>query len=107
MTADESVRAALRKMATTALRERSGEVTSSDPMVSLFYELMRDAVPPGELERIVVNVCIENTPVVFTNGYLARYAQDLADRLRAKEQASKEVNDDRNVRQLGPHDHDG
>lgn len=63
------------------LRERSGEFDSSDPLVSFLYELMRDRLPAGVVEQIVN----QSPPmrIQFTNGYLARYAQDIADRLRA------------------------
>lgn len=35
------------------LKERSGNVTSQDPLVSLLYSLMRDYCPPGVIENLV------------------------------------------------------
>jgi hypothetical protein len=59
--------------------ERSGKFTSRNPLVSFLYELMRDHVPPGVVEGILDDRgAIETT---FTNGWLARYAQDVARRL--------------------------
>lgn len=61
------------------LRERSGEINSTDAVVSFLYELMRDVVPPGKVEELVrlsTNVNIE-----YTNGWLAVYAKDLCYRL--------------------------
>lgn len=62
------------------LRERSGKVCSSDKLVSFLYELMRDHVLIGDVEQIVRNS--QETPVHFTNGYLAKYAEDIAARLK-------------------------
>jgi hypothetical protein len=62
-----------------ALFERSGEVTDWSPLVSFLYELMRDYVPPGVVEGILDDRGrIETT---FTNGWLANYAKDVAERL--------------------------
>lgn len=61
------------------LRLRSGEEISENPLVSFLYELMRDYVAPGVVERIVLNSPAKRTK--FSNGYLAQYAKDLAYRL--------------------------
>jgi len=63
------------------LTERSGEVTSDDPLVSFLYVLMRDYLPVGIAERLVEMHSYEET-TSFTNGYLANYAKDLATRLK-------------------------
>lgn len=63
------------------LKERSGEVTSDDPLVAFLYVLMRDYLPVGIAERLVEMHSYEET-TSFTNGYLANYAKDLATRLR-------------------------
>lgn len=65
------------------LSQRSGAVETEDPLVSFLYELMRDHIPPGKIEKI----CRESQitpggPHTLCNGHLARYAQDVADRLR-------------------------
>mgnify|MGYP001558408865 CR=1 FL=1 len=62
-----------------ALRERSGRVDATSKLVSFLYTLMRDHVTPGVVEVLVRDAQV--TPVEFTNGHLARYAQDIADRL--------------------------
>ena len=66
----------------TALRERSGSVRSDDPLVSFLYQLMRDHVAVGVVEGLMGDA--EKQPSVFTNGWLANYAKDLAERLRKK-----------------------
>jgi hypothetical protein len=63
-----------------ALYLRSGEEVSDDPLVSFLYDLMRDHVAPGIVERIVINSPAKRTK--FSNGYLAKYAKDLAYRLQ-------------------------
>jgi hypothetical protein len=67
-----------------ALRRRSGAISmTGDPLTSFIYELLRDHITPGKTERIVQQVVIESgREVVYTNGFLALYAKDLADRLR-------------------------
>lgn len=65
----------------SGLQERSGEVTSDDPLVSFLYLLMRDYLPVGIAERLVEMHSYEET-TSFTNGYLADYAKDLATRLK-------------------------
>jgi len=59
--------------------ERSGKVTSDDPLVGFLYLLMRDEVPVGTVARCAREL---TTPMTFTNGWLAEYAKDIAGRLR-------------------------
>lgn len=61
------------------MRERSGTISINSKLVSFLYELMRDHVPPGVLERIVQDS--QDPECLYTNGWLALYAQDLPDRL--------------------------
>lgn len=64
------------------LRKVSGAITYSDPLTSFFYQLIRDELPAGTVEKIVQGVVDE--PVegcLFTNGWLAQYANNLAERL--------------------------
>lgn len=69
-----------------ALYHRSGEEVSANPLVGFLYELMRDHVPPGVVERIVLNSPTRR--IKFSNGYLALYAKDVAYRLQnGKEEA--------------------
>lgn len=78
------------------LREASGTVTypASDWLTSFLYELMRDAAAPGKIETVVRHIEAEDHhgDNVYTNGWLAKYAKNLADRLRSeptKKMASK------------------
>jgi hypothetical protein len=63
------------------LRQRSGEVDSDDPLVSFLYGLMRDHLPATTVESLVV-ASPGYTTTLYTNGWLALYAKDLAARLR-------------------------
>ncbi len=67
---------------TTRLRKLSGEVIINSRLVSFLYMLMRDHLPCGEVEKLVQNDTDTFEDVTFTNGWLATYAQDLADRLK-------------------------
>ena len=65
------------------MRKRSGSVDSSSNLVGFIYVLARDHLTPGVIEKIMedqVEVS-RGKNVKFTNGYLARYAQDVASRL--------------------------
>ena len=68
------------------MRKKSGSVTDNRPLVSFLYELLRDHMPAGDVEIMLRHVEqeIPNLPVRFTNGYLAKYAKLLADRLTVK-----------------------
>lgn len=60
-------------------------VETKDPMVAFLYELMRDHVTPGKMEAVLMNttLCSGNkTTYTLSNGALAEYAADIADRLR-------------------------
>lgn len=64
------------------MRERSGEVDSDSLLVRFLYILMRDHVTAGVVESIMDDH-VENgeTLALFSNGWLASNAIDLADRL--------------------------
>jgi len=64
------------------MRQISGAQTSSDPLVSFLYGLIRDHLPAGTVERMVLDVEEELTTRLFSNGWLAQYAMNLADRLK-------------------------
>lgn len=68
------------------LREDSGSVDSDDPLLSTFYSLLRDFVHPGDLEKTVVDIerAVNKGDKVtqYTNGWLAKYAENLAVRIR-------------------------
>ena len=59
----------------------SGNVEDKRSMVSFLYELMRDHLPPGKVEEIVRHVLAEDYERRYCNGWLAQYAQSVADRL--------------------------
>lgn len=71
-----------------ATRVRSGEVNSDDSLVAFLYVLMRDHLTPGLVEEIILNHVAVGGPTPwsperqFTNGWLASYAKDVAERLR-------------------------
>lgn len=53
---------------------------------ALFYDLLRDASPAGDIERAVKEfevMCHELKPdkVLYTNAHLARYANELSERV--------------------------
>lgn len=60
--------------------EASGCFSTNDKLISFLYEIMRDHVPPGVVQKIVLNS--QETPASLTNGWLAQYAAYLADSLR-------------------------
>lgn len=63
-----------------ALRDRSGNVWDTRPLVGLLYDLLVRRVPAGDLEDLV-RESLGHKGFEFTNGWVARYAQDLAGRL--------------------------
>ena len=68
-----------------AIRKRSGEVSSGDPLVAFLYLLARDQLPMGVIEEIVGEDVLKEAPpreFRFSNGWLANWAKDLASRLK-------------------------
>lgn len=65
------------------LAERSGNVITTDPLVAFLYELMRDYVLPGDIEKLVRS-SPQGEIFRLTNGWLAAYAADIAVRLKPK-----------------------
>jgi hypothetical protein len=76
-------------MNTERMRKVSGAVTDDRLLVAFLYTLMRDAVTPGHIESIMLSLSNahnfnDKTPsnsILFTNGWLANYAKDIAQRL--------------------------
>lgn len=62
------------------VREASGAVNLDSKLASFLYSLMRDHLPTGIVEELVQEACVESK-VLYTNGWLALYAKNLADRL--------------------------
>jgi hypothetical protein len=72
------------KLLNARLRKRSGEVELEGRLISFLYELMRDHITPGQIEDIVRSIEISEamgTSIRYSNGWLAKYAADLASRL--------------------------
>lgn len=76
-----------------AMRIMSGKACDSGALVTFLYLLMRDSLPIGAVEQkaseatIAAERCVDEGPesaVQFTNGWLARYAKDMAYRLTRK-----------------------
>lgn len=69
------------------LRERSGKFETNDHVIAFLYILMRDHVTPGTVEYMMIQLEKEmwhidpRVLMELTNGYLAKYAKDVADRL--------------------------
>jgi len=65
------------------LRTLSGDVITSDKLVSFLYQLMSDHLSTGVVQKLVdtQKASVDNVDV-FTNGYLAEYAKYLAERLK-------------------------
>lgn len=63
----------------SALRDRSGGVKFGCALTSFLYELMRNTVTPGVVEKTVQSTSSGET--TYSNGWLAQYANDVAKRL--------------------------
>lgn len=68
------------KKHTDELRERSGHVVINSYLVGFLYTLMRDHVSIGDIEKLVRDSEDESV-CTYTNGWLAKYAEDIAIRL--------------------------
>ena len=68
------------------LRKRSGTIIDDTKIVAFLYELMRDYLPLADVETLVRRqMCIsKDNKATYTNGWLAEYAKDLANRLSDK-----------------------
>lgn len=60
------------------LIEDSGNIEYSDNLTSVFYQLLRDYIPAGQLEKVVREVAAEPEVRTYSNGFLAQYANNLA-----------------------------
>lgn len=71
-----------------SMRRRSGQINSQDLFVGFMYLLMRDHITPGTVEYMMIQLEKERwhiepvDEVEFTNGWLAKYAEDVVGRLR-------------------------
>lgn len=64
------------------LREASGTVTYSDPLTTFLYLLMRNDLPAGVVEKLVIEAVDSAEESTFTNGWLAHYAHNLSEELK-------------------------
>jgi hypothetical protein len=62
------------------IREVSGEVRSTSRLVSFLYSLMRDHLPCGVVEELVKGATPDKE-TLYSNGWLASYAEHLANRI--------------------------
>lgn len=62
------------------VREASGTVCSSDRLTHFLYLLMRDELSAGKVEKLVRESSSGQT--IYTNGWLAKYANYLSDELK-------------------------
>lgn len=63
------------------MRAASGRVDDDRPLVAFLYELVRDHVTTGTIEESIERCGRNTVGHQFTNGWLAQWAQDAADRL--------------------------
>lgn len=64
------------------LREASGEFNSKDKLTCFLYMLMRDGLPCGVVEGIMLKMADNGEePYEYCNGWLAQYADDIRKRL--------------------------
>lgn len=68
-----------------AMRKDSGSIKINSRLVGFLYDLMRDHLPPGIVEKLVQESEGESN-IVYTNGWLAQYAEYLANRLQEQVQ---------------------
>lgn len=68
------------------MREASGNKTTNRLLVAFLYILVRDVLTPGSIERILLTLRDRNDGegqpgLKLTNGWIADYAENIADRL--------------------------
>lgn len=69
------------------LREASGNMDSESKLIAFLYDLMRDHITPGAVEKLLR--ANENPNASYTNGWLAQYAQYVAAELTGKNETLK------------------
>lgn len=65
------------------LRSDSGNVEFSDTLTTFFYLLLRDHLSAGAVESLVMAATSRVNHVLFANGFLAQYADNLANELKS------------------------
>lgn len=71
------------------LRESSGNININinNKLTSFLYELMRDHLPAGKIQEIMQNSAVSDCQ--YTNGWLALYAEYIANQLTTNEPENK------------------
>ena len=54
--------------------------TTNSKLVTFMYLLMRDHLPAGTIEQIIVDIDKQES-FILSNGYLGQYAEDIEKRL--------------------------
>lgn len=66
----------------TKLKETSGNVKFDSKLVAFLYLLIRDHLPAGEVQGIILKIETEDSNLwEYSNGYLANYAKYLENEL--------------------------
>lgn len=70
-----------------ALASRTRAVVTNDMLVGFLYLVMRDHLTPGQVEYLMLQISKDldkgnSSSFSLTNGHLARYAEDVAGRLK-------------------------
>ena len=79
------------KVRNDMLRDASGKVDLSGRLVGFLYDLMRDHVPPGKVESLLRQQMGPWKNVKYSNGWLAKYANDVATELLRVNAVNEEV----------------
>ena len=65
-----------------SMRSRSGNINGSGRLIAFLYELIRDHVTPGVIEKLMIGLeGGSDTTYEYSNGWLATYCMDVAARL--------------------------
>ena len=70
----------------------SGEIESTDPLLAFLYVMLRNGAGPGVIHEALENMT--DQPMRYTNGWLAQYAQFVADKMRGFNLQDGEVKND-------------
>lgn len=63
------------------MRIKSGKINSHSKLICFLYLLMRDMITPGKVENLILDMDKAES-YQFTNGWLAKYAENIAKRLK-------------------------
>lgn len=79
------------------LYQASGKIKDSRPLVSFLHDLIRDHLAFGVVEELLQDAIdfVESDDHLYANGFLAQYAQNVADRLGVRLGVTGEERDNR------------